>query len=123
MDDETLGREILEKIEQNRDWRRAHRREFLAEVADDLWWMDDDEALDDFLLRLKAVPWWASDVVECLEYVIREKPDWAAPTLVDASGRGPWLGPGPDGRPDVYLAWLTEQVQPMRAALDQARKG
>jgi hypothetical protein len=124
MNEENLGWQILEKIEQNRDWRRQHRREWLAEIADDLWsTMPDDEALDDFRLRLKGVPWWASDVVECLEYVIREEPDWAAPTLVQASGRGPWLGPGPDNRPDVYLAWLAEQIQPMRAALDQAREG
>lgn len=124
MNDENLGWQILEKIEQNRDWRRQHRREWLAEIANDLWsTMPDDEALDDFRLRLKGVPWWASDVVECLEYVLGEKPDWAASTLVEGSRRGPWLGPDPDDDPGPYLAWLSAQTQIMRAALDQARKG
>ena len=54
MNEENLGWQILEKIEQNRDWRRQHRREWLAEIADDLWsTMPDDEALDDFRLRLQ----------------------------------------------------------------------
>jgi hypothetical protein len=124
MNEENLGWQILEKIEQNRDWRRQHRREWLAEIADDLWsTMPDDEALDDFRLRLQGVPWWASDVVECLEYILDEKPGWAARTLVEGSRRGPWLGPDPDDDAGVYLAWLAAQTEVMRTALDQARKG
>jgi hypothetical protein len=91
---------------------------FFAEIVDDLWkTMPDDEALDDFRIRVENVPWWAQDVVDCLERVLRERPNWAATTLVDASKRGQWLGPSPVESPGPYLAWLTAQDQEMRAAL------
>ena len=113
---------MLRVLEQDREWRRAHPAEFLAEIADDLWLsMPDDEALDDFRLRLANVPWWAAAVVESLEHVLAHRPDWAAPSLVRASGRGPWLGGSPETEPEPYLDWLARQVGPMRFALDQAR--
>jgi len=123
-DNEALGREILTILEQDRQWRRQNPELFLAEIAEDLWrTMPDDEAIDDFRLRLKGVPWWASDVVECLERILRERPDWAAPTLVTASQRGPWLGSEPQSDPDSYLDWLAIQTHQMREALDSTRSG
>ena len=120
-DEEDLGEQIVTMLEQERDRRRAHPDVFLAEIAKDLWmYMEDDEALEDFKSRLEVVAWWATDVVECLERVVREQPSWAATTLVEASGRGDWLGPDPGADPEPYLRWLARQAEGMRAALDRA---
>jgi|KBSSwiStaDraftv2_1062776.scaffolds.fasta_scaffold617003_2 hypothetical protein len=122
--DREIGEEIMAILEQDRAWRRANRRAFLAEIAEDLWrTMPDGEALDDYRLRLQGVPWWASDVVECLEWVLAERPDWAVPTLTEASGRSWWLTDYLPGDEAVYLSWLAEQTAEMRRALDEARGG
>lgn len=113
---EVQAREILHTIERDREWRRSHPERFLADIADDLWRnMADEEAVADFRLRRTNVPWWAADVLGCLDEILQERPTWAAPTLVAASGRGPWLGPSPEDSPDVYLDWLAEQVDRMTA--------
>jgi hypothetical protein len=118
---EVETRAALELIKQDHEWRQRHPDLFFAELADDLWrTMPDDEAIEDFKLRLANVPWWATDVVECLEGILRNRPDWAARTLVEASRRGPWLGGSPDDTPEVYIDWLATQTRQMRQALDTA---
>jgi hypothetical protein len=110
------AREILRMIERDREWRRSHPERFLAEIAADLWRnLPDEEAVDDFRLRAQSVPWWASDLVECLQGIVQHRPAWAARTLVEASRRGPWLGPSPDDTPEVYLDWLAKQLGRMKA--------
>jgi hypothetical protein len=121
-DNDKLGWEILHILEKDRDDRRAHPDLWFSEIADDLWkTMPDDEAIDDFRFRLNNVPWWASDVVECLERVLLDRPDWAIPKLIESSKRGEWLG-SPTGNPDAYFDWLAAQTAPMRAALDAAKR-
>jgi hypothetical protein len=121
-DKDKLGWDILHILEKDREDRRAHPDIWFAEIADDLWrTMPDDEAVDDFRFRLSNVPWWASDVVECLEFVLRERPDWAIPTLIEASQRGEWLGSLPE-KTDAYFDWLAAQTAPMRTALDAAKQ-
>jgi hypothetical protein len=120
MDDKDhIGWELLGKIEEQREWRRENPAVWLTEIAADLWRnMEDKEALDHFIFRMRNVPWWATDVVECLELVLRERPDWAVPSLIDGMQAGEWLGP--IGKPKPYFDWLAKQARPMRKALDAA---
>lgn len=118
---EAETRAAMELIRQDHEWRQQNPELFFAEIADDLWrTMPDDEAIEDFRLRAANVPWWATDVVACLDGILRARPAWAALTLVDASRRGPWLGGSPDETPDVYLDWLATQTAQFREALDAA---
>lgn len=118
---EKLGWEILHVLEEDRRWRRQNPDRFFAEIAEDLWrTMPDDEALDHFRLRLDNVAWWASDVVECIERVLEERPHWVVRTLVEASERGAWLGGSIEDDSDRYLDWLAAQAGEMRRALDEA---
>jgi hypothetical protein len=121
-DRDKLGWELLETLEKDREWRRANPREFLTQIADDLWkTMPDDEALVVYRLQLAAAPWWGLDVVECLERVLAERPAWAVPALIEGSQRGPWLGD--EDNPEPYFAWLAEQTAQMRAAAEAAKHG
>ncbi|HEV7851267.1 MAG TPA: hypothetical protein VGP27_07870 [Mycobacterium sp.] len=121
-DSEREGRRLLELIEQNRVAHRRHPDRFLAEISADLWRnMPDDEALDDFRHRLRTAPWWAIDAVECLEAVVRDRPEWAARTFAEASDR--WLGASADDDPDMYLDWLAERTRAMRRAVDDEARG
>lgn len=113
----SFGEEVLALIERDRDEHRARPDLWLIELAEDLWsTSDDQEALDVFLIRLRGAPWWALQVIECLELVVRERPEWAVFNLILGADRDFWLGVDEE----AYFAWVAEQVRPMRAAWDAA---
>lgn len=106
---------LLALIDEDHDWRRAHPARFFAEFAADLWAdVTDSVAQADFQARAQVAPWWATDVVVCLEQVLTDRPSWAPSLLVEASGRGHWLG-DPSKDKERYFQWFAEQVAVMRA--------
>jgi hypothetical protein len=110
-------------ISEDHDWRKAHPEQFFAAIAADLWAdVPDGAAQTDFQARAQAAPWWASDVVECLERILTDRPDWALPIVVEASGRGHWLG-APSKNRQQYFDWLDEQTQLMRASVEGRQQG
>jgi hypothetical protein len=105
-------------IDEDHDWRKAHPDQFFSAIAGDLWAdVPDSAAHTDFRARAQAAPWWATDVVECLERILTDRPGWALPILVEASGRGHWLGDHPKYQ-DRNFDWLDEQMQIMRANIE-----
>jgi hypothetical protein len=110
-------------IDEDHDWRRRHPERFFAEFAADLWAdVTDGAAQTDFQARAHAAPWWATDVVECLEQILTDHPSWAPSLLVEASGRGHWLG-DPSNDKGRYFEWFAEQVAVMRASADAGQPG
>lgn len=115
-----VGWELLGILERDRVWRRAHPDLFLGEIGSDLWrTMDEEEAKEDFLARAPLAPWWASDVVECLERVSHDFSDRAPSILVKS---GLWLGSSAESDPGRYLDFLTRQINWMRPVLEALRK-
>jgi hypothetical protein len=105
-------------ISEDHDWREAHPDQFFAAIAADLWAdVPDGAAQTDFRARAEAAPWWATDVVECLKRILTDRPSWTLPILVEANGRGHWLG-DPSKNRDQYFDWLDEQMQAMRASVE-----
>lgn len=105
-------------ISEDHDWRKAHADQFFAEFAAGLFAdVPDTAAQDDFQARARAAPWWATDVVECLERILADRPGWALPILVEGCGRGQWLG-DPGTSQERYFDWLEKQVQVMRASVE-----
>lgn len=115
-----MGWDLLGIIERDHQWRREHPDLFLGQIASDLWrTMDENEAKEDFLARAPLAPWWASDVVECLERVLRDFSDRVPTILVE---NGLWLGSSAEKDSDGYLDFLTRQIEWMRPLLDELRK-
>lgn len=105
-------------ISEDHDWRAAHPDQFLAAFAADLWAdVPDGAAQADFRARARAAPWWAADVVECLGRILAGRPGWALPILVEACGRGEWLG-NPSENRGTYFDWLEEQMQVMGGSVE-----
>jgi hypothetical protein len=118
--EEELGWQILRRIEQDHEWRKRHPDLFLDQIATELWrTMTVDDALEVFRIRLENAAWWAVDTVECLEYILRERPGWAAEKLARAADL--WLEESVDDNPDLYLDWLAARTSEMRRAVDEAR--
>lgn len=117
---ESEGESIIAAIEQDRDEHRAHPDLWLIELSTDLWsQMGDGDAIHMFRMRVKGAPWWALQVIECLELVLRERPYWGVPNLIEGCERGEWLGPGEDEEP--YYSWIAEQLAPMKAVYEAVR--
>ncbi|WP_405675403.1 hypothetical protein OG292_06740 [Streptomyces sp. NBC_01511] len=116
-----LGRRILREIEQDHQWREENPRLFFAELCEDLWrTTPDDEALEVFGIRARNAPWWASDVVNCVEGVVIDRPEWAARTL--RSSADLWFGAPASDTPEPYLDWLAERTVELRGELDAAAR-
>ncbi|WP_326742746.1 hypothetical protein [Streptomyces sp. NBC_01768] len=117
-----LGWRILREIEKDHKWREDNPKRFFAVLCDDLWrTTPDDEALDVFKIRATNAGWWASDVVDCVERVVAERPDWAAHTLQCSADL--WLGRSAEEAPELYLDWLAERAVELRSVLDEVRRG
>ncbi|MGY3056213.1 hypothetical protein ACVWZD_000457 [Streptomyces sp. TE3672] len=117
-----LGWRILREIEQDHEWREQNPALFFAKLCDDLWrTTPDDEALEVFKIRVRNAGWWASDVVDCVERVVAERPDWAAPTLEKDADL--WFGSSAEETPKPYLDWLAERAVEMRSVFDEVRRG
>lgn len=115
-----LGWRILREIERDHEWRARNPALFFAKLCEDLWRTDpDDEALDLFRLRARNAPWWASDVVDCVERVAADRPEWAASTVERSADV--WFGSPAEETPQPYLDWLGERAVELRSALEVAR--
>ncbi|MEV1005944.1 hypothetical protein [Streptomyces sp. NPDC049881] len=115
-----LGRQILHMIERDHQWREENPALFFAELCDDLWRTDsDDEALVIFRIRARNAGWWASDVVDCVERVVADRPEWAARTLERSADL--WFGAPASDTPEPYLDWLAERAVELRSVLDEER--
>ncbi|WP_330434222.1 hypothetical protein OIC43_08210 [Streptomyces sp. NBC_00825] len=117
-----LGWRILREIEQDHEWRKQNPALFFAKLCVDLWrTTPDDEALEVFKIRATNAGWWASDVVDRVERVVADRPDWAAPTLECSADL--WFGSPAEETPEPYLDWLAERAVELRSALDEVRRG
>ncbi|GAA0916362.1 hypothetical protein [Nonomuraea longicatena] len=117
-----LGWRILRETEQAHEWREQNPALFFEELCADLWRTDPvDEALEIFRIRVRNAAWWASDVVDCVEKVLIERPEWAARTLERSADL--WFGSPAEETPEPYLTWLAERAVELRAALDEERRG
>ncbi|MER5618810.1 hypothetical protein [Streptomyces sp. NPDC002215] len=116
-----LGWRILREIEQDHEWREENPALFFAELCDDLWrTTPDDEALEVFEIRARNAGWWASDVVDCVEKIVAEEPDWAARTLEISADL--WFGSPAKETSKPYLEWLAERASELRNALDEVQR-
>ena len=119
------GEKILQSIKEDSRKRRAAPLEFFQQFLCDIW-MDntEEEAMDQWEVKVKQGPWYAEDALYCMDAVIANPPE----NLVEILENEGWIilyhnCDQPDERPytdEEHYEWLKQMRDEFRAIYDNA---
>jgi len=120
------GEDILRSIREDSSKRRAEPIEFFKKFLSDIW-MDNSEeqAIQQWEVKVNQFPWYAEDALYCLSTVIDNPP----PNLIELMEEYGWIvlyhEPDDSGNEtrytyEDYLEWLKHIKSKFRAIYDAA---
>ena len=114
MDEESAGDELLQSIREDSRLRRQAPLAFVLEFLEAVW-LDNTyaEALEQWQVKVDEFPWYADDVLACLDLVIAHPPDDLAGLVREHGGiylfgRDPESGEERPGNAQAYWQWLRD---------------
>ena len=123
-DNPLSGENIYESIKTTSRQRRIAPLEFFKEFLSDIW-MDntEEEAFQQWRVKVEHYPWYADDALYCLDAVIANPPD----NLVEIMQQHGWIMLYHESEDSVepyafdeYLEWLKQMRDRFRAIYDSA---